>query len=89
MRRRHLLGSAAALMLAPRTGVAQGWPDHPLRFIVPYAPGGSTDTSARIVSEKLAQLLGRRRGREQGRRRDHHRHRDRGAIPSRTASRSC
>src|SRR4029453_8355685 len=58
MRRRHLLGAAAALMLAPRPGVAQGWPDHPLRFIVPYAPGGSTDTSARIVSEKLAQLLG-------------------------------
>jgi tripartite-type tricarboxylate transporter receptor subunit TctC len=58
VRRRALLGSAAALVLAPRIGRGQGYPDRPIRFIVPYAPGGSTDTSARIAAEKLTQLLG-------------------------------
>src|SRR4029077_11883599 len=42
----------------PQTARAQAFPERPLRFIVPYAPGGSTDTSARIVSEKLSALLG-------------------------------
>ncbi len=57
MKRRHLLG-AAALAALPQSARAQAFPERPLRFIVPYAPGGSTDTSARIVSEKLASLLG-------------------------------
>ncbi len=57
MKRRHLLG-AAALAALPQSAHAQTFPDRPLRFIVPYAPGGSTDTSARIVAEKLATLLG-------------------------------
>lgn len=57
MKRRHLLG-AAALAALPQSAHAQAFPERPLRFIVPYAPGGSTDTSARIVSEKLASLLG-------------------------------
>ena len=58
MKRRHLLRSTAALTLAPSMTRAQTFPDRPIRFIVPYAPGGSTDTSARIVSEKLSALLG-------------------------------
>ena len=57
MKRRHLL-AAAALAAIPQSGRAQAFPERPIRFIVPYAPGGSTDTSARIVSEKLAALLG-------------------------------
>src|SRR3981189_910013 len=57
MKRRHLLGAAALTAIAS-TAHAQAFPDRPVRFIVPYAPGGSTDTSARIVSEKLAALLG-------------------------------
>ena len=58
VRRRALLGSATALVLAPRLVRAQAFPDHPIRFIVPYAPGGSTDTSARIVAERLTAILG-------------------------------
>ena len=57
MKRRHLL-AAAAVAAVPQSGRAQAFPERPIRFIVPYAPGGSTDTSARIVSEKLAALLG-------------------------------
>jgi tripartite-type tricarboxylate transporter receptor subunit TctC len=50
--------AAVAAAFVPRLGRAQAFPDHPLRFVVPYVPGGSTDTSSRIVAEKLAQILG-------------------------------
>ncbi len=59
MKRRHLLGSVAAL--APRTVCrrgAQTFPDKPIRFVVPYAPGGATDTSARIAAEYLSSKFG-------------------------------
>jgi tripartite-type tricarboxylate transporter receptor subunit TctC len=57
MKRRSLI-AAAPLAVLPRLGRAQAFPERPLHFVVPYAPGGSTDTSARIVAEKLAVLLG-------------------------------
>ena len=62
MKRRHLLGSAAALTftagLAPAIVRAQAYPDRPIRFLVPYAPGGATDTSARIAAEYLTNKFG-------------------------------
>jgi tripartite-type tricarboxylate transporter receptor subunit TctC len=48
---------AAALVALVSTGVgAQGWPQKPVRFIVPFPPGGATDISARLLGEKLTQI---------------------------------
>jgi tripartite-type tricarboxylate transporter receptor subunit TctC len=50
---------ALALALLASTATAQSWPQKPVRFIVPFPPGGATDISARLVGEKLSQILGR------------------------------
>jgi tripartite-type tricarboxylate transporter receptor subunit TctC len=39
---------------------AQDYPNKPIRMIVPYAPGGVVDVSARIVGEKLGKILGQK-----------------------------
>ncbi len=46
------------LAMLTTTALAQAWPSRPIRWIVPYPPGGSSDTSARAVSEKMAKALG-------------------------------
>ena len=38
---------------------AQDYPAKPLRFIVPYPPGGSSDVLARVIAQKLTDALGR------------------------------
>jgi tripartite-type tricarboxylate transporter receptor subunit TctC len=46
------------LALSAVTAQAQNYPNKPIRMIVPYAPGGVVDVSARIVAEKLGNILG-------------------------------
>src|SRR5438552_3228700 len=40
------------------TAHAQSYPTRPIRFIVPFPPGGSTDTYSRIIGGKLGEALG-------------------------------
>jgi len=49
---------AALLALAALGANAQDWPARPLRLVVPFAPGGVTDTSARVVADRLGARLG-------------------------------
>ncbi|HQD15858.1 MAG TPA: tripartite tricarboxylate transporter substrate-binding protein, partial [Ottowia sp.] len=60
MRRRLILSSilaaAAAVSLAPAW--AQGFPAKPVRIVVPNAPGGAADITARAVGEHMARTLG-------------------------------
>jgi tripartite-type tricarboxylate transporter receptor subunit TctC len=53
-------GVAVCLSSALMVGAvhAQSWPTKPIKFIVPYPPGGGTDVIARIVQEPLAKELG-------------------------------
>jgi tripartite-type tricarboxylate transporter receptor subunit TctC len=55
--RRTLLATSTGLLLA---GVArgQGWPDRPLRLVVPFPPGGPTDLVARPLAQRLGEALG-------------------------------
>ncbi len=60
MKRRHLLAMGAAGLALPSFSHAQSdWPDRPIRLVVPWPPGGSTDTVARIFQPKLAEILGK------------------------------
>jgi tripartite-type tricarboxylate transporter receptor subunit TctC len=54
--RRALLG--LALALASAVAGAQDWPSKPVRFVVPYPPGGGTDVIARILQQRLSEALG-------------------------------
>lgn len=57
-RARNLLLLAAAPALAPLAALAQGYPARTARLISPYGPGGSNDTSARLLAEALSRKYG-------------------------------
>src|SRR6476620_12319550 len=59
MQRRHILALGAALAVPATRVFAQGkYPQRPITLVVPTAPGGSTDFTARLVSDQLARALG-------------------------------
>ncbi|MCY1254052.1 hypothetical protein D9M68_43290 [compost metagenome] len=53
------LGLTAAFVPALAMASTDAWPTKPIRFIVPYAPGGLPDTVARVLSQQLTQRLGK------------------------------
>ncbi len=59
-RRQHLgaLLAAAAGTTLPLAARAQAYPNKPVRLIVPFAPGGTTDIIARIVAERMNATIG-------------------------------
>jgi tripartite-type tricarboxylate transporter receptor subunit TctC len=44
--------------ISATTAVAQQWPTHPVRFVLPYGPGSGADTGARLITDKLSQKWG-------------------------------
>lgn len=59
MQRRQALAVGAAALTAPLSLFAQGkFPQRPITLVVPTAPGGSTDFTARLIAEPLARALG-------------------------------
>jgi tripartite-type tricarboxylate transporter receptor subunit TctC len=56
--RRRALGALALPALLPGLARAQAWPTGPVRFIVPFAPGGPVEVPARFIAEQIQGALG-------------------------------
>lgn len=58
--RRQFLASAAAMAAAGRVGAAfaQSWPQRPVKVVVAFAPGGNSDSIARVACQRLSEVLG-------------------------------
>ncbi len=48
----------AVLFTCADGALAQGWPNRPIRMVVPYTPGGYTDLMARLVGQKISDAIG-------------------------------
>lgn len=66
MNRRLVLAAAPALLASPAVraqggaqgGAQAGWPNRPIRMVVPYTPGAATDAMARLAAQKIGERLG-------------------------------
>ena len=58
LNRRQLIAASAAIATVGLPAYAQGFPSKPVRLIVPYPPGGSSDIIARAISQLLSESLG-------------------------------
>jgi tripartite-type tricarboxylate transporter receptor subunit TctC len=59
MKRRQFVVAGLGAMVAPAIVRAEGkYPDHPIRFVIPFAPAGPTDIIGRKAAEKMSGLLG-------------------------------
>ena len=52
------LGIISTLIAIPQAISAQNYPTRPIRLIIPFPPGGSTDTYARVISPKVSESIG-------------------------------
>jgi tripartite-type tricarboxylate transporter receptor subunit TctC len=52
------LGIISSLIAIPQAISAQNYPTRPIRLIIPFPPGGSTDTYARVISPKVSESIG-------------------------------
>ena len=59
IKRRSALAAMAGWTIVGASSVrAQAWPSQQIKIVVPYIPGGATDTAGRVVAEKMGALLG-------------------------------
>jgi len=54
----HLAAGAAALPAVSRVAWSQAYPTRPVRIIVPFAAGGGTDITARVIAQWLSERFG-------------------------------
>jgi len=54
----RLLQGLVLVLATAGPAVAQSYPDHPIKWIVPFAPGGGGDTTARLVAREAEKLVG-------------------------------
>ncbi|MDP1753701.1 MAG: tripartite tricarboxylate transporter substrate binding protein [Reyranella sp.] len=59
IKRRSVLAATAGWTIVGASAVrAQAWPAQPIKIVVPYGPGGATDTAGRLLAEKMTPLVG-------------------------------
>jgi tripartite-type tricarboxylate transporter receptor subunit TctC len=57
-RRSALIGAAGWTIVGASSVRAQAWPSQQIKIVVPYIPGGATDTAGRLLAEKMTPLVG-------------------------------
>src|SRR6476646_1107147 len=56
--RNAMLGAGAVLTLVAGIAIAQEFPSHPVRMVVPFPPGSASDFLARVLGQKLGEAWG-------------------------------